>query len=541
MPVEIVGNTLRVRFDRFGIEDYQLFLRVKSLPEYEIAFDDRDDSYTVTAPARFASLLGVQGPDRVAGLLPWPKHFDEDHDDQIEITEMALRAKRFACWSDCGLGKTLIELEFARQVVHLTGGRVLIFSLNEIVPQFLEMCRQFYGDALPLHRIESRAAMKAWCCEAGPGIAITNYEKMNHGKTDQVVNELRYLAGIVCDESDRLSTGGGKQKWALIKSSKGIEYKLSGTATPAPNETTEFASQAAFLEKMRSDNEIIWTYFVRDPKTHRWTVKAHARKAFFEFMAGWSIYVRDPKRFGWRLKRKDPPKPTVIVHDIAMTEAQRTALEKLSASQHGQKSLADNRSTNTIQRSKLSQIAKGFRYLKSESSKKFERIESLKPGFIAKLAADEVYSGLQTLVWTIFNAESDLLSDELAKLGVPHDLLTGKHSKAQRLDIIDRFVHGKSNILVSRASMLGFGRNFQMCRSMIFSGWNDSYKYYYQAVRRAYRDGQLHSVRVHLPVIEALEGDMLENILHKENQHEAAIAEMETNYIEATRRSRRAA
>src|SRR5262249_25069305 len=110
-------------------------------------------------------------------------------------------------------------------------------------------------------------------------IAVVNYEKFNHkGEDDQVVNECRHLAGVVLDESGRLANSGGKQKWAIIKSFRGVEYKLSLTATPAPNEIVEFASQASFLEKMRAENiqdaaeQIIWTYFTRHPKTHRWTI-----------------------------------------------------------------------------------------------------------------------------------------------------------------------------------------------------------------------------------------------------------------------------
>jgi hypothetical protein len=89
----------------------------------------------------------------------------------------------------------------------------------------------------------------------GSTIAIVNYEKFNpeKGKTgkDAAIPEVRHLAGVILDESSRLAMGGGKQKWVIIQSTKGIPYKLSCTATPAPNDTMEFASQASFLERMR--------------------------------------------------------------------------------------------------------------------------------------------------------------------------------------------------------------------------------------------------------------------------------------------------
>lgn len=552
--VVVSGDRPSVRFDRFGIDAYDLFLRAKGLPEYEVQFDQVDESYTITAPARFAGMLGVEAPQPVRDWLPLPGSL---FDDQSAIVTTALAAKRYACWSDCGLGKTLIELEFARQVAHRTGKRVLIFTLNEIVEQTLEEARKFYGDTLPIHRVRSRAEMRGWCKEAArgegrgareeePAVGITNYEKMNHkGLADQVVSELKHLGGVVLDESSRLKGGGGKQKWALIKSCRGIEYKLSCTATPAPNDTIEFASQASFLEKLRNEGDIIWTYFARDPKTHRWTVKRHAQRAFFDFMASWSIYVRNPKRYGWRMDHPEIPEPEAIVHEIDPTPEQVAIAQRLSVDATGQISMFGPSETNTVQRGKLSQLAKGFVYRKVESGKRkadeeiaplfsrVQRVPSLKPAFVADLVAGEVAEGLQVLVWTVFDAESDIIAELLRPLDIPFDLLVGRVPKPRRLPILERFRHGESRVLVSRAKMVGWGMNFQCCGSMIFSGWNDSYESYYQAIRRAYRYGQTRRLRVHLPVVELLEGHMLENIFGKQAKHEAAIAEMEADYIVA--------
>jgi superfamily II DNA or RNA helicase len=498
-------------------------------------------------------MLGVAGVAPPALDLPLaPCLFD----DQTAIVCMALAAKRFAIWSDCGLGKTVMGLELARHIVHRTSGRVLIFTLNDIVPQWLEEAQKFYGDSLPILRLKSREEMKLWAAgnfalkdDGGnlppvPQIAITNYEKMNYGRKDdpddeQTVNELRYLAGIILDESSRLKAGGGKQKWALIKSCKGIEYKYSLTATPAPNDTIEFASQASFLEKMRSDGDIIWTFFQRDEKTHRWAVKRHARKAFFEFMAGWSIYVRDPRRYGWRKDFPEVPPPEVIQHRLPMTAEQRNELQIRSRDKSGQLSLIDRDDRNAIQRGKLSQVAKGFVYEKDaegDSKRRFVRhIASEKPAFVADLIRQEVVAGLQVLVWTVFDAESEIIIDALRKFRrcPKFDALHGSTHPAERLAVLENFRRGKTPVLISKAELLGFGMNFQCCGSMIFSGFDDSYESFYQAIRRAVRFGQTRSVRVHLPLIEELEGDMLENLLIKQDKHLAAIAEMESQYIEA--------
>lgn len=534
--ISFAGDTMRVLFDRFDLDAYAMFLKVKRLPESTTLFHPDTETYTIEAPARFAPMLGVEVPRIERADLPLSEFL---FDDQAAIVRMALDAKRFACWSDCGLGKTLVGLEYARHIAHRTGGRVLVVTMNEVVPQWIAEAAQFYGDSLSVRRLHSRQEMIEWM-RAGPeSIAITNYEKWNPPSLEeQVVSEARLLAGIVLDESSRLKTGGGKQKWALIKSCRGIEYKLSLTATPAPNDTMEFASQASFLEKMRSEGEIIWTYFCRDSKTHRWTVKAHAKEQFFRFMAGWSIYVQDPRRFGWRLDAPRPPEPTLHVHEIKTTEEQRAFASKFTGEPNGQLSFVQTNDTNAIQRAKLSQAAKGFRYLKGQNGKA-ERIPSLKPAFVAQIVRQEAAAGLQVLVWCVFNEEARILADLLGEeQGV--DVLGGDTKEDERLAILDRFRTGKSCVLVAKATMLGYGMNFQCCGSMVFSGFNDSYEAYYQAVRRAYRHGQKKSLRVHIAVVPELEGDMWENLCRKQDKHREAIREMELNYLKATREVRSA-
>lgn len=536
-PVTFDADRLRVVFDRFGPASYRLFLRCKALPESDVAFDPERESYTLTAPARFAPLLGAVRPAVRDGHPLWPALFE----DQAALTAEALDARRYAVWSQCGNGKTLIGLEFARQVWLRTGGRVLIVSLNEVVPQWLAESERFYGSALPLVRLASRADLRRWCEAGEPGVAVTNYEKFNPDRAagvagGQVVNECRRLAGVVLDESSRLKGGGGKQKWAIIKSTRGVEYKLSLTATPAPNDTIEFASQASFLEKMRTDADIIWTYFTRDPKTHRWAVKPHARAAFFAFMSSWSVYVNDPKRYGWRLGQPDVPRPDYRVVEVEPTPEQLDLARVLTAdAKTGQTSLVpDEAQTNAVQRLKLAQVARGFRYLPG-ATRRAERVPSNKPAAVAGIVRGEVAAGARVLVWTVFDEESRILAELLADVpGV--SVLTGSVKPKDRPGLIAAFRSGESRVLVTRARMLGYGMNLQMCSAMVFSGWTDSFEDLYQAVRRAYRFGQAESLRVYFPVVRELEGDTLANVRRKEAEFERSVAEMEENYLRARRR-----
>jgi len=531
--IEIENNTMRVRFTDFSPANYELFLKCKRLPEYQIETDPVTGiACGITSSARFAQLLGLEHAAVESDALPLPEFLFEH---QAEILKLALDAKRYAVWSDCGTGKTLIELEYARQVAAITGGRVLIITLNEIVDQTVEEARQFYGAGLPVVKLDSRDEMRRWCAEGIGQIAITNYEKMNPDEQGQDVVEFRHLSGLILDESSRLKTGGGKQKWALIKSSKGIPYKLSCTATPAPNDVMEFASQASFLERMRSENEIIWTFFTRDPKTQEWTVKRHARQAFFEWMAAWSIYLRDPRKYGWSSNITLPPEPVILRRKIEPTEAQIAAMREWNVGGAGQLSLYGGESQGIVGRSKLSQIGKGFVY----EDKAARRIESAKPAVIARLIKAEAEAGLNPLVWTVFDEEAEIIGEELGALGFDRfEVLSGTTPKLKRQPMLDRYRRGETPVLISKGKLLGYGMNFQHCGSMIFSGWNDSFEEFYQQVRRAVRYGQVRAVRIHLPYIEELEGAQLDNVLRKADQFEQITSEQEAAYIAALDRLR---
>lgn len=426
---------------------------------------------------------------------------------------------------------TVIAFEWARQVVHRTAGRVLIVTMNDIVEVFLAERDKFYPD-LPVLRIESQADLVRWCEHGEPGIAITNYEKFNpKGLTGGTINECRHLRGIILDESSRLKGGGDSvQKKVLNASCKGIEYKLSCTATPAPNQTIEFVSQAVFLETVRSENDIIWSHFVRDNKTHRRTVKPNARDGFFKFMATWSIYLKHPKRFGWRLDQPDVPEPTYFNYDLDSTPEQRAlARDMLSDAMGG--NLIVSRETNAIERVKLAEIARGFLYRGKGRHREIVRVPSAKPPFIADLANREVADGHQVLIWTVFDEEAALIREGLASSSV--EVLTGKTKPAERKAILDRFRIGRTQILVSRPSMLGYGQNFQFCTSMIFSGFTDSFEELFQAIRRAVRYGQSQSVRVHFPIVRDLEEETFANLQRKASDYERDTSEMEENYVRA--------
>lgn len=518
--VTITGPLASVTFDRFDLDAYRLFLATKRLPESQVEFEPATETYRVTTPARFAPLLGAAVDASERPGLPLAGHL---FDYQQFVVERALTARRFACWADTGLGKTTIALEYIRQVIARTAGRVLILVPTiELIDQWQDEARHWYGDDLRLTAVGNRAAVAAWCQQPGPAVGLATYATFVPG----VMPELRYLAGLVADESSILKTGGGTIKWNLIKSARGLDYKLSLTATPAPNDTMEYASQAAFLEKLRTEADILWTFFTRD-KHGDWSVKPHARAAFYRFMASWSIYLRNPTHFGFRDILAGLPPPDVREYRLDMTPEQ--AQWRMGFLVERGRGFFDDRQ-GVKERSKLSQLAKGFLYSgPAGAARTATRLPSHKPSFVADLIRQEVAAGHQVLVWTVFDEESAILAELLGDLpGV--GVLHGSMTDTQRLDTLRRFRAGNLAALISKAQLIGYGLNFQFVRAMVFSGFDDSMERFYQAVRRAYRFGQTQTVRVHIPVIPELEGLMWENVQAKQRRFDDETTEMERLY-----------
>ncbi len=506
----------------FSIDKYELFLKAKKLPEHSLKYDWRKDAYFITTHKRFAKSLGITQAEYTPSDLPIS---DFLFDYQEFIIKQAIAAKRYAIYADCGLGKTLMFLEFARHVIHKTGGKVLIFSPLQIIQQTMEEAVKFYNKTI-LH-LKTRKALREWLqADNSLGeLAITNYEKMAEGE----LPELNYLDGLIADESSIFKTGGGVIKWNILHSINGksgmaptgIEYRLSCTATPAPNDIMEYASQASFLGKLRNEGDILWTYFSRD-KYGNWGIKPYAEEGFYRFLSSWSIYIRDPKHYGFYDNLKNVPDPEFHIIKIPETQEQKDL--ELKIRRQGNETLFGDLKLGVVKRSRLSQVAKGFMY---EKDKSITYVNSEKPKTIIDIINTKVREG-QILVWTVFDEEGEILlrglPDYIAKN------LTGKTNENERLEIIENFRHGELPVLISKPELLGFGLNFQFCNVMIFSGFNDSFEQFYQAIKRAHRFGQTKALQVYIPYIPELEEMIYENIVKKKNNFEKEVARHDEIY-----------
>ena len=519
-----------VTFDRYDMESYRLFLRAKTLPEKTIGYDWQSDAYTLTTAARFAARLGILPPVRETDIRPLAPHL---FDYQSHFLGEALEAKKFAFFWDCGLGKSAAELEFGRQVVATTGGKFLHLPPLSVIPEMHKESAKWYGDSLPLLTLKTREALIQWLQDPdAPKTAITNHEKFN---TD--LPELKNLAGISLDESGMLKTQGGARKWALMRSTRGIEFKLSASATPAPNDAMEYLSQAGFLDKFDDGSgagPALASCFKRDEE-QQWRLQAHARPRFYELLASWSVYLRHPANYGFKDNRKRVPEPLYIPHELPATDEQITQAREL-CSKAGQSGLfTEYERLGATIRQRLSQVARGFLYSEEAKEGRWIPFPSHKPSRVAIIVADEVSArGNPTLVWVQFDAEADILKPFLSAIGTV-GVIDGRTNPAERERIITATETGEIQILIAKPSTLGFGRNMTQFKAVVFSGFSDSFEQWYQAIRRCVRYGQKAAVRVHLPYVPELEGQVYHNLKDKAARFEDDAARMEAAYRAAYR------
>jgi hypothetical protein len=383
-------------------------------------------------------------------------------DFQRDIVKWALRRGRAAIFADCGLGKTAMQLEWARHVIDETGGDVLILAPLAVSAQTAREAKKLLG-------------MTVTICATGddvqPGINITNYEKLHHFDVDQ-------FAGVVLDESSIIKSHTSKTRDQLLASFSQTPYRLACTATPSPNDFMELGNHSEFLGVM-TRSEMLSMFFIHDGgDTSKWRLKGHAQDEFWKWVCTWAVMVRKPSDLGYNDDGFSLPPINVNGHVIEASKPSNGMLFAMPA-----QSLIERRGA---------------------------RKDSLADR--CKMAADLVNAtDDQWIVWCDLNAESDMLRRMIDGAVEVKGSDDNRHKEESMLGFAD----GKIRVLVSKPSICGFGMNFQRCNNMAFVGLSDSFESYYQATRRCWRFGQKSPVNVHV-ITSEMEGNVVRNIQRKE-------------------------
>lgn len=481
-----------------SIEDYRTFCAIKQLPAYRIRGRLAD------VPDHYADRIGVKKQKANVSAIDMPSFF---YDYQSAITRMAIQKKKFAIFADCGLGKSLMLLAYAKHVHELIGRkkRVLIITPPMVVRQLIDEAAKFMPE-LNCEQVVA-ANLGEWNLSQGNAIGITNYEAL---KDDTPQGK---LGALILDEASILKSHYGKYGSVCIRLGRGLEWKLTATGTPAPNDRIEYANQAVFLDRFPTINSFLAKFFINRGQTQeRWELKPHALRPFYRALSDWSIFLTDPSVYGWKDNCGTLPPIHVHIEQVPLTDEQRKWINDHLGN------LVATRAGGIESRGAYGQVAKG--------NWKGKEFASHKPQFIADLIS-KWRATESTLVWCLYDQEQGGLH---AILG--GESLSGATKIENRIDAVSRFKSGESKVLISKPQILGFGLNLQMATRQVFSGLQDSYEKYYQCVKRSNRIGSTKPLNVHIPVTE-LEEPMVETVLRKACRVEQDTKEQEAMFYEA--------
>ncbi len=375
---------------------------------------------------------------------------------QRTLTTWAARKGRSALFADTGLGKSRMQIEWAR----LTGERALI-----VAP--LSVARQTVGEA-------AKIGVSAHYTRSGDdltdGINITNYEMLAHFDASR-------FGAVVLDESSILKALDGKIKQQLTEMFAATPLRLCCTATPAPNDIAEIANHAEFLGIMtRAD--MLAAFFVHDDQG--WRLKGHAQEGFYRWLASWGMSVRKPSDIGFPDDGYDLPALTI---EPVWVETDYTPQGQLFST--GLKGIQD--------RTAVRKQTLGARCAAAAR--------------IVNASAD------QWIVWCGLNDEGQ----ELHRLIPGSVLQEGSDTPEQKQDAIEGFQDGRYRVLITKPKIAGFGLNLQNAHCMAFVGLSDSWEAYYQCVRRCWRFGQTEPVTAYI-VLSTAEEEIYQNVMRKERE-----------------------
>lgn len=399
-------------------------------------------------------------------------------DFQKFIIEKAILKGRVGVFADTGLGKTLMQISIANNIIRHTNKKVLILTPLAVAFQFILEAEKLGIDDIEYSK-DGKHTKK---------IVICNYERLHYFDSSD-------FEGVICDESSILKNFDGKIKNEVTSFVKKIPYRYLSTATPSPNDFIELGTSSEALGYM-GYMDMLGKFFKNNQGSiddrnrnvgEKFYLKPHAEKDFFAWVNQWSIMCKMPSDLGFSDERYILPELIVNKHTV-----------------NNDKLIAINGQTQLFNIE-----AKNFNEIRHEQKSTEEK---------RCLKAIELAQNKTSVYWCNTNNESSILKS-IDKESVE---IIGSQSIDKKEEILLAFANGEIKRLITKAKMTGMGLNWQHCNhSVFFPTW--SYEQYYQSIRRFWRFGQKNNVTIDMVisdgqtrVLEALEQKTKKAIeLHK--------------------------
>lgn len=389
-------------------------------------------------------------------------------DFQRKLVEWAVQKGRAAIFADCGLGKSICELVWARNVQQHTNKPVLIVTPLAVSYQFVEEGEKF--------------GIECSRCRDGRhdgGIVVTNYERLHHFNPED-------FGGVVCDESSAIKNFDGKRKAVVTEFLRTRPYRLLATATAAPNDYFELGTSSEALGEL-GYMDMIGRFFKQETSKDylgwgrtKYRFREHAKRPFWRWVCSWARACRKPSD----LDCDDGP------FSLPPLDIRETVLQ-------------------------CSRARQGMLFVVPAATlqeQRQERRETIEDR--CQMVADKVVGDDAAVAWCHLNPEGDLLE----KLIPDAVQISGRDSDDAKEEKFLAFSHGQARVLVIKPKIGAWGLNWQHCAYMTTFP-SHSYEQWYQSVRRCWRFGQTRPVVVDIVTTEG-EQAVVKNLQRKADQYE---------------------
>jgi hypothetical protein len=413
-----------------------------------------------------------------------PKGFDVDEnqlninmfDFQKYCVQKALKHGRFALFEDCGLGKTIQQLEWSKQVCAYTNKPVLIIAPLTVLGQTINEGDRFGYTVL---RIKVNEELQS-------GLYITNYEQL-----DNIDSSL--FVGVALDESSILKNFDGKMRNLIIDKFKNTPFKSCWTATPSPNDPMELGNHAEFLGVM-TRNEMLSMYFVHDGgDTSKWRIKGHAEREFWHWVALWAVMINKPSDIGFSDDGYILPE-LIISETIIETEKRNNGML------FNDVAVSATNFNSELRLTKVSRMDEAAR--------------------LANSISDNI------LIWIKQNEEADYIKKLLPEAT---EVRGSERPEIKEKKLIG-FGKGEFKILITKTKIAQFGLNYQNCGTQLFASLDFSFESIYQAIRRSWRFGRKDPVNIII-----ITTDTMQNVVDSWNRKQKQFQDMQSKMVEAMR------
>jgi len=393
---------------------------------------------------------------------------DMAFDFQREIITRACKKGRMAIFADTGMGKTLIQISLAQNIVNETKGKVLILTPLAVAFQFIVEANKMGVTDIEYSKNGTHTK----------NIVICNYERLHYFNSED-------FKGVVLDESSILKNFNGQIKTKITNFVKKLPYRFLSTATPSPNDFIELGTSSEALGYM-GYMDMLATFFKNNQNDtggrnnigNKFYLKPHAEKDFFSWVNQWALMVKMPSDIGFSDERYILPELVTNTHTVK------------------NQSLIDVQGQIQM----FTPIAKTMTEVRHEQ-KETELIRCKK--------AVELAKGKISVYWCNTNNESAILK----QLDPEAVEIIGSQSIEKKEEILLAFANGEIKRIITKAKITGMGLNWQHCNhSVFFPTW--SYEQYYQAIRRFWRFGQKNEVTIDIVISDGQER-VVKTLQHK--------------------------